>query len=78
MSKKTPPGPPFINWPTTGFVRLRQILSVIPVGRSTWLNWCDSGIAPAPLKLSERITVWRVEEIDSFIAQRSKEEAGRS
>ena len=25
MSKKTPPGPPFINWPTTGFVSIDGI-----------------------------------------------------
>lgn len=72
MSKKKPPGSP--HWPTTGFVKLAQILAVIPVGRSTWLNWCEEGIAPASIKLSERITVWRVEEIDSFIAQPPKDE----
>jgi prophage regulatory protein len=56
-------------FPETGFVRLKQVLSVVPVGRSTWWSWCKSGKAPSPVKLSPKITVWRAEDIRAFIAK---------
>lgn len=54
------------EFPRTGFVRLRQIISPdgpIPVGKSTWWKGCRSGVFPAPIKLGKGITVWRAEEI---------------
>ena len=54
--------------PESGFVRLPQILAVIPISRSTWWNWCKSGKAPAPRKLSPGVTVWRVEDIRAMLA----------
>jgi predicted DNA-binding transcriptional regulator AlpA len=58
--------------PLTGFVRLPQILSVIPVSRSTWWQWVKDGKAPAGTKLGPRITAWRVEEISALIASHGK------
>ena len=54
--------------PETGFVRLPQILSIFPVGKSTWWAGVRSGKYPASVKLSARITAWHVEEIRSLIA----------
>lgn len=54
--------------PSAGFVRLPQILSVIPISRSTWWAWVASGKAPKGIKLGPRVTVWRVEDINSLIA----------
>lgn len=54
--------------PSTGFVRLPQILAVIPVSRATWWSWCKSGKAPVPKKLSANITAWRAEDIHTLIA----------
>jgi prophage regulatory protein len=56
--------------PQTGFVRLPQVLSVIPVSRSTWWAWVKEGKAPLGKKLSPRITAWRVEDIRALIASR--------
>lgn len=65
--------------PETGFMRLVQIVgdpkavppvpAVIPVSRSTFWAGVKSGRYPKPLKLSERVTVWRAEDIRAFIAQ---------
>jgi prophage regulatory protein len=55
-----------LDFPRTGFVRLRSILAPngpIPVGRTTWWEGVRSGRYPAPLKLGPRITVWRAEDI---------------
>lgn len=54
--------------PETGFVRLPDVLRVIPVSRSTWLNWVRDGKAPRAVKLGPRTTAWRVEEIRALIA----------
>ena len=59
--------------PTTGFVRLPQILAHIPVSRSTWWAGCKSGKYPQPIKLSENITAWKVEDIRALIEELSNE-----
>ena len=53
--------------PEAGFVRLKDILSVYPVGRSTWWAGVKSGRYPPPVKLGPRITAWRVELIRALI-----------
>ena len=53
--------------PQTGFVRLPQILSAIPIGRSSWWAGVKTGKYPAPIKLSARTTVWRAEDIHALI-----------
>ena len=53
--------------PETGFVRLPQILTVIPVGKSTWWAGVKEGRFPQPVKLGANTTAWRVEDIRTFI-----------
>lgn len=56
--------------PKTGFLRLRAILAPvgpIPVSKSTWWQGIKDGRFPKPLKLSKRVTVWRVEDIRTLI-----------
>ena len=56
--------------PETGFVRLRAILGPqgpIPVSKSTWWAGVRSGRFPQPVKLSPRVTAWRVEDIRELI-----------
>ncbi|HKE41942.1 MAG TPA: AlpA family phage regulatory protein [Casimicrobiaceae bacterium] len=54
--------------PEEGFVRARQVLKVFPVGRSTWWQGVRDGLYPPGVKLSERCTAWRVEDIRELIA----------
>lgn len=56
--------------PTTGFVRLPSIIAPrgpIPVSKSTWWAGIKDGRFPKPIKLGQRITVWRVEDIRVLI-----------
>lgn len=63
--------------PETGFLRLRSIIGdpkaippippLIPVSKSSWWLGVRSRRYPAPIKLSPRVTVWRVEDIRKFI-----------
>lgn len=64
--------------PTTGFVRLPQILAHIPVSRSTWWAGVRSGKYPAAVKLSENITAWKVEDIHALIASLSNESSAHA
>lgn len=70
---------PFL--PSNGFLRLSQIVGkpatnddpgvapIYPVSRSTWWAGVRSGRYPRPVKLGERITAWRVEDIRTLIEQ---------
>lgn len=54
--------------PETGYVRLPQILKVIPIGKSTWWAGVASGRFPASIKLGPRTTVWKVEDIRELLS----------
>jgi len=55
--------------PETGFVRLPQILKLIPIGESTWWAGVKSGRFPKPVKIAERTTAWLAEDIRALIAK---------
>lgn len=60
----------YIELPHTGFLRLPQIiapLGPIPISKSTWWAGIKTGRYPKPVKLSSRVTAWRVEDIRAFI-----------
>lgn len=59
--------------PTEGYVRLPQVLAVIPVGKTSWWNGVKSGKYPTPVKLSPRCTAWKVEDIRALIERFSSE-----
>lgn len=60
---------PISSFPTTGFVRIRQILQLIPVSASTWWAGVASGKYPPAIKLGARTTVWKAEDIHTLIAE---------
>jgi len=55
--------------PETGFVRLKTILTIIPVGKSTFWAGVKTGRFPKPCKISERCTAWRCEDIHALLKQ---------
>jgi predicted DNA-binding transcriptional regulator AlpA len=54
--------------PQTGYVRLPAVLAVYPVSKSTLWQRVKQGRFPAPVKLSERVTAWKVETLREFLA----------
>ena len=48
-------------------LRVKQVLEIVPVSKSAWWAGCKAGIYPAPLKLSERTTCWRLSDIERLI-----------
>lgn len=45
------------------FIRLPEVLKIIPVSKSTWWAGVREGRFPKPVKLSERTTAWRENDI---------------
>ncbi len=58
-----------------GFLRLSQVLSIIPVGKTTWYNGVKSGRYPPPIKIGARITAWKVTDIQNLISSLSEGKA---
>jgi prophage regulatory protein len=50
-----------------GFLRLPQVLKLIPVSKSTWWNGCKTGQFPKPYKLAPRVTAWKVGEVQDCL-----------
>jgi predicted DNA-binding transcriptional regulator AlpA len=61
------------NIPTQGFLRLPQVLALIPVSKSTWWAGCKTGRFPKPVKLGPRTTAWRAEDIAALLERLGKE-----
>ncbi|MEL7641679.1 MAG: AlpA family phage regulatory protein [Solidesulfovibrio sp.] len=64
-----------IPFPTSGFVRVKQIIGnrkagevgPIPISRSAWWAGVKDGRYPQPVKLGPRTTAWRAEDINALI-----------
>lgn len=55
--------------PQTGFLRQPQVLRFVPISKSTLWRRIQSKTFPQPLKLSQRVTVWRAEDIRQWIIE---------
>lgn len=64
--------------PATGYARQSQLVrnpknpigsSILPFSAATLWRMVKAGKFPRPVRLSERITAWRVEEIRAWMAQ---------
>lgn len=55
------------NLQSEGLLRVSDVLKFIPVSRSHWWQGVKEGRYPQPIKLSERVTVWRATDIVALI-----------
>ena len=62
-----------LKLPEVGYLRLSQILSIIPISKSARWEGCRSGLYPKPVKLGPRTTTWRVEDIRELMERINKE-----
>lgn len=53
------------------FLRLPQVLAIIPISKSAWWQGCKEGRFPKPIKLGPRTSVWRSSDIAALIKQLS-------
>ena len=54
--------------PTDGFIRQSQFLRYVPYSPATFWRRVAAGRAPQPVKLGDRITAFRVEEVRRYLA----------
>jgi prophage regulatory protein len=52
------------------YLRDKQVAEMLTIGRSSVWRMTKEGKLPAPIKLSERVTVWKLSDIEAFIASK--------
>jgi len=58
--------------PESGYLRQSQLIPIIvPFSSATLWRKVKSGEFPAPVKLSARITAWRVEDLREWMSSRT-------
>ena len=58
----------FDDLPSGGFIRQPALLKIVPFSPATLWRKCKTGQFPKPVKLSERVTAWRVGDVREFLA----------
>lgn len=57
--------------PATGYVRQSQLIpAIIPFSSATLWRKVKAGQFPRPVKLSERVTAWRVDDVRAWMQSR--------
>jgi predicted DNA-binding transcriptional regulator AlpA len=65
-------GTSFDDLPEAGFIRQAQLIpAVVPFSSATLWRKCSRGEFPRPVKLSERVTAWRVGEVRRWLAEQT-------
>jgi predicted DNA-binding transcriptional regulator AlpA len=59
--------------PKTGFLRLPDVLKIIPVSRSSWWAGIKTGRYPKGIKLGPRTTAWKVADIEVLLDKLSND-----
>lgn len=62
------------NLDPLALLRLKQVLSFVPVSKATWWNGCRSGRFPKPVK-NGSCTFWRGSDIIALLEKMSTSEA---
>ena len=58
---------PVVESKTTGFLRLPQVLELVPVGKSTIYYLMAKGEFPKQVKLGYKLAVWRKSDIENYM-----------
>jgi prophage regulatory protein len=58
----------FDDLPESGFIRQAQLIPhVVPFSSATLWRRCAKGLFPKPVRLSERVTAWRVGDVRDWL-----------
>jgi len=55
--------------PEIGFLRLKQVLQLIPISKTAFYDGIQSGIYPKQVKLGKRSSAWKISDIRKLIAE---------
>ena len=56
------------NLPEFAYLRLEQVLRIVPVSKASWYLGVQSGKYPAAIKLGSRTSVYKLETIKKLLA----------
>ena len=56
------------NLPDFAYLRLEQVLRIVPVSKASWYLGVQSGKYPAAIKLGSRTCVYKLETIKKLLA----------
>jgi predicted DNA-binding transcriptional regulator AlpA len=59
-----------LQWKEERLLRLKQVLELVPVSKSSWWAGVKSGRYPASVKLGAKTTCWRLSEVMALIEQK--------
>lgn len=63
---------PLGDLPATGYVRQSQLIpAIVPFSSATLWRNVKAGTFPMPVKLSDRVTAWRVEDVREWMRSRT-------
>jgi predicted DNA-binding transcriptional regulator AlpA len=63
--------------PVSGFIRQSQLIpGIVPFSSSTLWRKVNAGDFPKPVRLSERITAWPVQDIRDWIEKQNNKTVG--
>lgn len=65
----TPTAPKAFVLPPQGVCRAKQILQLIPVGKTTFYKMVREGDFPKPIRMGENISVWRNADVLAWLEQ---------
>lgn len=62
---------PIEGVPLTGYIRQAQLIpSILPFSSPTLWRMVKAGKFPTPVKLSARVTAWKIEEVRAWMQAR--------
>ena len=64
-----------LNSSVKRLLRIDEVMARLSISRSSFLEGCRTGRFPQPIKIGPRTTVWKAEDIDSFIENLGKQGA---
>jgi len=67
MATQSTPKTPPATLPESGYIRVNELIKLIPFSASTVWRKAKSGSFPKPIKLSEQITAWRCEDVRAWM-----------
>lgn len=65
------------NLPDFGYLRIKEVLKIFPVSRTTWYEGIKTGIYPKPVRLSDGVSAWRFIDIKKLCAEKDPAHAAK-
>ncbi len=56
-----------------GLVRAREGAAILRVSLSTYWRYVQQGLLPRGIRLTARCTVWRVADLEAFVARQAEQ-----